>query len=79
MRFLKFTGVTLLIFAAIYFLGPHPSPATFNNTLPNIPSITELDSFVHVGEKLHKIKPNNEAKIVWADSTKGQTEYVIYI
>ena len=77
MRFLKLTGITLFIIAVIYFLGPHPSPARFNNTLPNIPTIANLDSFVKAGEKQHKIKPNNEAKIVWADSTHAETEYAI--
>lgn len=77
MRFLKITGVTLILLVGIYFLGPHPSPAKLNNTLPSIPSTISLDSFIQAGEKQHRLKPNNEAKIVWADSSHQPTEYAI--
>ena len=77
MRFLKISGVILFILTVIYFLGPHPSPAIIENTLPNIPEQVNLDSFIQVGEKQHKLKANNEAKIIWADSTHQPTEYAI--
>jgi len=77
MRFLKYTAITLFILATIYFLGPHPKEAIFENTLPNIPALVNLDSFVNAGEKLHKLKANNEAKIIWADSSHQPTEYAI--
>ena len=77
MRLIKITTVILLLLTTIYFLGPHPSPPIFNNTLPTIPDQVNLDSLVQVGEKAHKIKPNNEAKIIWADSNRQQTEFAI--
>ena len=77
MRFLKISGITLFILTALYFLGPHPSPAIIENTLPNIPEQVNLDSFIQAGEKQHKLKANNEAKIIWADSTHQPTEYAI--
>ena len=77
MRFLKISGITLFILTALYFLGPHPSPAIIENTLPNIPEKVNLDSFIQAGEKQHKLKANNEAKIIWADSTHQPTEYAI--
>jgi esterase/lipase len=77
MRLLKITGITLIIFGVIYFLGPHPSAPKFNNNLPSIPAKANLDSFVQAVEKIHRIKPNNQARIVWADSTHQQTEYAI--
>ena len=77
MRFLKISGITLFILTALYFLGPHPSPAIIENTLPNIPEQINLDSFIQAGEKQHKLKANNEAKIIWADSTHQPTEYAI--
>lgn len=77
MRFLKISGITLFILTALYFLGPHPSPAIIENTLPNIPEQVNLDSFVQAGEKQHKLKANNEAKIIWADSSHQPTEYAI--
>jgi esterase/lipase len=77
MRLLKISGITLLILSVIYFFGPHPSAPKFNNNLPVIASNANLDSLVQAGEKLHRIKPNNQAKIVWADSSHQQTEYAI--
>ena len=77
MRFLKISGIILLIFTALYFLGPHPSPAIIENTLPNIPEQVNLDSLIQAGENQHKLKANNEAKIIWADSSHQPTEYAI--
>jgi esterase/lipase len=77
MRFLKISGITLFILTVLYFLGPHPSPAIIENTLPNIPEQVNIDSFVQAGEKQHKLKANNEAKIIWADSSHQPTEYAI--
>jgi esterase/lipase len=46
--------------------------------MPVLPQLNELEKFVAAGEALHKLKPNNEARIVWAnDSTQQQTEYAI--
>jgi len=77
MRLLKILGVTLLILTVIYFFGPHPSAPKFNNNLPDIAANANLDSIVEAGEKIHHLKPNNQARIVWADSTHQQTEYAI--
>jgi len=77
MRKLKIISLILIIICTIYFLGPHPSAPVFSNELPNIPENANLDSIVQAGEKLHKLKPNNEARIVWADSTHQTTEFAI--
>ena len=77
MRFLKITGIILLTLTVIYFLGPHPSNAKLNFTLPSIADHVNLDSLIQSGEKQHQIKANNEAKIIWADSTHQTTEYAI--
>ena len=77
MRLLKIIILSIFTLIGIYFLGPHPSKPIFNSTLPNVASINELDQFVAKVESTHKIKPNNEAKIIWADSSKSQTEYAI--
>lgn len=77
MRFLKIIGIIIILLAVGYLLGPHPSPASFNNTLPNIPDHINLDSLVQAGEQQHRLKANNEAKIVWADSLHQPTEYAI--
>ncbi len=77
MRALKIGLMILVILSIAYLLGPHPSAPVFSNTLPAIANNANLDSLVQAGEKQHHIKPNNEAKIIWADSTHEQTEYAI--
>jgi hypothetical protein len=46
-----------------------------------IPNTEKLDSFIEVNEAKHKIKPNNQARIIWAnDSIKEKTEYsIVYL
>jgi esterase/lipase len=77
MRFLKITGVTLILLVGIYLLGSHPKAPVFNNSLPTIAEYSNLDSLVEAGEKQHHLKANNEARIVWADSLHQPTEYAI--
>jgi len=77
MRILKIVILSFFALIVIYFLGPKPPKPVFNNNLPTVVSINALDSFVTAMEATHKIKPNNEARIIWADSSKTQTEYAI--
>lgn len=66
----------LLSLVIAYLIGPHPSTPAYSKELPQIPA--ELDSFVRHNESLHKLRPDNEARIVWAnDSLKQKTEYAI--
>jgi pimeloyl-ACP methyl ester carboxylesterase len=55
-----------------YFFGPNPSTPVYNKDLPNIPSNVSLDEFVRTHEKGFPVKPDNEARIVWADSQHKQ-------
>ena len=82
MKFLKWLGVALLILIAVYFFGPQPSSPRYTKDLPVVPSDPVLlEKFIHDQESLHKLKPDNEARILWLnDSTKVKTEYaVVYI
>jgi len=82
MRFLKWFGIFLLVLIIIYFLGPQPSTPRYNNELPNIPSdAIQLEKYIANNEAKHKLKPDNEARILWYnDSTKEKTEYaVVYL
>ncbi len=78
-RLLKWIFILLLVFTVIYFLGPNPSTPVYTNTLPVVPvEATALEQYVAANEAQHKVKPQNEARIVWAnDSTKQKTEYAI--
>ncbi|MEY3208284.1 MAG: hypothetical protein RL064_315 [Bacteroidota bacterium] len=77
MRILKITIIAILVLNGIYLLGPSPAAPKFNSTLPSIDSNINLDDYVQAIEETHKIKPNNQASIIWADSTKQMTEYAI--
>src|SRR5690349_15956932 len=81
MRFIKWLGIVLVILIIVYFLGPQPSLPKYTHDLPIIPSeATQLEKYIADNEAKHKLKPDNEARIVWNDSTKGKTEYaVVYL
>jgi esterase/lipase len=77
MRILKIVILSILALFVIYFLGPQPPKPVLNDVLPAVASIDALDSYITAMEAPHKIKPNNQAKIIWADSSKSQTEYAL--
>ena len=82
MKFLKWLGVILLLLIIVYFLGPQPSTPKYKNDLPNIPAEAKiLEQYIRDNEATHKIKPDNEARILWLhDSLKEKTEYaVVYL
>lgn len=79
---LKWTAIFLLLIVVIFFLGPRakfkaidPTPITFDIPLES------LDSYIEDKEsETTDIKPGNEAKIVWADSSKTKTDFsVVYL
>ena len=74
-KWLRFTVVILAVLVIIYFLGPHPAAPAYTKAMPAVPADTAaLRQYVQQGESLHKLKPNNEARIVWYnDSLKNKT------
>ncbi len=82
MRFLRWLGIILVILIIVYFLGPQPSLPKYTNEVPNIPSgAAQLEKYIADNEARHKLKPDNEARIIWFnDSAKEKTEYaVVYL
>jgi pimeloyl-ACP methyl ester carboxylesterase len=79
-RIIKITFPILLL-VGIYFLGPEPAAPVFNLTMPHVPDGAQtLEQYVAANEAQHKLKPNNEARIVWNDSTHNKTPYaVVYL
>ena len=79
MRFLKRVLTVIVVLSIIYLLGPHPSHPVYTIDLPDVPSVdTALEKYISQQESQHKIKPDNEARIVWAnDSLKQKSEYAI--
>ena len=82
MKFLKWTGLIVLLLIVIYFMGPKPSAPKYSIELPAIPGTPALlEKYVSEREALHQLKPGNEARIIWLnDSLKQQTDHaVVYL
>jgi len=79
MRLLKLLASALFLLAIFYIIGPQPKVPIYNNQLPIIPATgSSLEKYIATSESTHKIKPNNEARIIWAnDSLKQKTKYAI--
>jgi esterase/lipase len=78
MRLLKILFIIIIVLTVVYSLGPSPSTPKYATAMPQVPTVAVLDSFVTKQEAQHKLRPNNEARIVWAyDSSKQKTEYAI--
>lgn len=76
-KILKVLSALIVVLVIIYFAGPKPTKPHYNTQLPNVPKLSELQSFVGKQEENHQIKPGNEAEIVWKDSSHQQTDYAI--
>jgi esterase/lipase len=82
MKFLRWFSIILLLLIIVYFLGPQPSAPKYTKELPAVPSeASALETYVRQSEASHKLKPDNEARIIWFnDSLKQKTEYsVVYL
>jgi pimeloyl-ACP methyl ester carboxylesterase len=75
-----------VILVGVYLAGPSPATPVYSKEMPVVPSDpATLDAYVANNEAQHKLKPDNEARIVWAapdstripDSLKHPTEYAI--
>lgn len=79
MRIIKWLIGFIAVAGIVYLLGPNPETPVYNSTLPNIPGEpAALEAYIQSNEQKHKVRPNNEARIVWAnDSVKQKTPYAI--
>jgi pimeloyl-ACP methyl ester carboxylesterase len=72
----------LLILVVVWFSGPRPKFPAINNEPTELSlHITQLDSIINEKEsKIEYLKDDNQARIIWADSTHQKTEYsVVYL
>lgn len=67
------------LLCVVYLLGPNPKTPVYTTTLPQVPSdAQQLINYIATHEATHHIKPNNEARIVWFDSSlRSKTAYAI--
>jgi pimeloyl-ACP methyl ester carboxylesterase len=79
MRKIKWVLIILAIIAIVYLLGPSPSTPVYSTAMPAVPAEpTALVNYINQQETAHAIKPDNEARVVWAnDSVKNKTEYAL--
>jgi esterase/lipase len=71
----------IILLVGIYFLGPEPDRPAYDKAMPAVPGTpAELEKYVADQDAKHKIKPNNEARIIWNDSSRQKTTYaVVYL
>jgi pimeloyl-ACP methyl ester carboxylesterase len=80
--FKKWLLIIIVLLVALYLAGPSPSTPKYSMEMPVVPSnSTDLESYITAGESQHKLKPDNEARIVWNnDSIKQKTAYsIVYL
>ncbi|RCW33960.1 carboxylesterase [Marinilabilia salmonicolor] len=67
------------ILFVIWYLGPQPETPNYHTDVPKTPSSpVAADSFLKTHEANYSVKPENEARIIWADdSLKSATKYVV--
>ncbi|HYI76624.1 MAG TPA: alpha/beta hydrolase [Chryseolinea sp.] len=71
----------IILLVGIYFLGPKPDKPVYSEVMPAVPASGEkLEKYIADREAKHAIKPDNEARIIWYDSTKQKTPIaVVYV
>jgi pimeloyl-ACP methyl ester carboxylesterase len=83
LKFLLWIVAIIAVIGIAYIAGPKVPEAKLTSELPAVTSnLTQLEQEVNATEKATPmIKPDNEARVIWADSTKKQktTYSIVYI
>lgn len=71
----------IAILAILYWFGPEPATPSYDLSLPAVPSDPGgLEQYVQARERRHRLKPENEACIVWQDTAHHKTPYsIVYL
>jgi len=80
-RFGKWLSGIILALFIIYSVGPRPSKPDFSIHEINLPvSFTDLENNINRSENSIKgIKPDNQARIIWADSSKKEKTKIAFL
>ncbi len=81
-KILKFLLLCVVLVVFVYILGPKVDTPKLNKSLPEITSdLGQLEAEIKRHEAaIPNIKPDNEARIVWADSIPKKTAYsIVYL
>ncbi len=81
MRILKIGGVVVISLTILYLLGPMPSDEPLDPIVQPLDiALHNLDAYLATSERQISIKPDNEARIIWADSSQSKTQFsVVYL
>lgn len=82
MKFIKFLLVLLIALLIFYAFGPQVKSGEYTDGLSNISDTgLVLEQWITLKESKNKLKPDNEARIIWQnDSLKQRTKYaVVYL
>ena len=67
-----------LILIILFLAGPKPATPVYSPEMPVVPASPDsLERYIQAMESQHHLKPDNEARIVWADSSRKKTPYVL--
>ena len=81
-RFLKWLGIIVVVLLVAYVVGPTVKyDAVTKNPITLTTDLTKLEQHIAIDEATAGLKPDNQARIVWADSThKQKTRYsMVYL
>jgi esterase/lipase len=80
-KFTKWLAVIVVVLIFGYLIGPKPSKPIFDTQVPIISSsLGDLEKQVTDNEKaVIGMKPDNEARIVWADSSKKEKTKIAFL
>ncbi len=77
----KILGVIVLLIG-VYFLGPKPEAPTLTPiaSWTDIPdSVSQIDAYIAAKESKTILKPGNEARVIWADSTQPKKAKIVFM
>jgi esterase/lipase len=79
--FIKWLSGIILVLLAGYFIGPKPSKPALETAAITLPaSLADLEKQINDSEKaVRGIRPDNEARIVWADTAKKEKTPVAFL
>jgi esterase/lipase len=80
-KFIKWFSGIVIVLLLIFFSGPKPSKPNFDIPQIILPSsLTDLETQINAKEKaVRGIKPDNQARIIWADSTKKEKTKIAFL
>jgi len=78
-KFKRILLILVLCLIAAFMIGPKPAEPVFTNTIPEIKAnIDEIETVIISREQQEKLKPDNQARIMWANDTlREKTEYCL--